>query len=86
MEGNDKKSSSKRTRALNIHYLFLVDQAEEGNVIIEHCQADDIMIKISTRSHFKAKSSTCLVTQSSDVPGLNEKGCLCMAVEQAART
>ena len=37
LELNGKKSSSKRTRALNIRYFFLTDQAEKGNVSIEYC-------------------------------------------------
>jgi hypothetical protein len=37
LEENGKKSSGKRTRALNIRYFFLTDQVEKGNVIIEHC-------------------------------------------------
>jgi hypothetical protein len=32
LETNDKKSSSKRTRALNIRCFFLTDQVEKGNV------------------------------------------------------
>lgn len=37
LETNGKKSSSKRTRALNIRYFFLTDQVEKGNVTIEYC-------------------------------------------------
>jgi hypothetical protein len=38
LENNDKKSSSKRTRPLNIRYFFLTaDQIEKGNVIVEYC-------------------------------------------------
>ena len=37
LESNGKKSSSKRTRALNIRYFFLTDQVEKGNVSIEYC-------------------------------------------------
>ena len=34
LETNGKKSSGKRTRALNIRYFFLTDQVEKGNVTI----------------------------------------------------
>jgi hypothetical protein len=37
MEMNGKRSSSKRTRALNIRYYFLTNQVEKGNVMIEYC-------------------------------------------------
>ena len=35
LEKNGKRSSSKRTRALNIRYFFLTDQAKE-NLVIEY--------------------------------------------------
>ena len=34
---NGKKSSGKRTRALNIRYFFLTDQIEKGNLTVEYC-------------------------------------------------
>ncbi len=37
LEENGKKSSSKRTRALNIRYFFLTDQIAKGNLIVEYC-------------------------------------------------
>jgi hypothetical protein len=37
LETNGKKSSSKRTRALNIRSFFLTDQIEKGNVTVEYC-------------------------------------------------
>jgi hypothetical protein len=37
LEVNGKRSSSKRTRALNIRYFFITDQVEAGNVSIEFC-------------------------------------------------
>ena len=39
LETNGKKSSGKRTIALNIKYFFITDQVEKGNVQIEHCPA-----------------------------------------------
>ena len=37
LENNGKKSSGKRTRALNIRYFFITDQVSKGNINIEHC-------------------------------------------------
>ena len=34
---NGKKSSSKRTRAINIRYFFLTDQIEKGHLEISYC-------------------------------------------------
>jgi hypothetical protein len=41
LETNGKKSSGKRTRALNIRYFFITDQVEKGNTQIEHCGTND---------------------------------------------
>ena len=43
LEKNGKRSSGKRTRALNIRYFFLSDQIEKGNVTVEHCPAKDMI-------------------------------------------
>ena len=40
LETNGKKSSSKRTRALNIRYFSIADHVEKGNVLIEYCPTD----------------------------------------------
>jgi hypothetical protein len=37
LKENGKKSSNKRTRALNIRYFFLRDQITKGNLIVEYC-------------------------------------------------
>ena len=37
LENNGKRSSGKRTRAINIRYFFLTDQVEKGNLRIEYC-------------------------------------------------
>ena len=36
LETNGKKSSSNRTRALNIRYFFLTDQVAQGNLSIQY--------------------------------------------------
>jgi hypothetical protein len=43
LEENGKRSSSKRTRALNICYFFLTDQVEKGNLSIEYCPTGDLI-------------------------------------------
>jgi hypothetical protein len=40
---NGKKSSGKRTRALNIRYFFITDQVEKGNAQSEHCGTADMV-------------------------------------------
>ena len=43
LETNGKRSSSKRTRALNIRYFFLTDQVEKGNLSIEYCPTGEMI-------------------------------------------
>ena len=43
LETNGKKSSSKRTRALNIRYFFITDQVEKGNAEIQYCPTDTMV-------------------------------------------
>jgi hypothetical protein len=40
LEKNGKRSSGKRTRALNIRYFFLTDQVEKKNLSIEYCPTE----------------------------------------------
>jgi hypothetical protein len=42
LETNGKKSSSKRTRALNIRYFFLADQVSKENLVIEYMATGDM--------------------------------------------
>ena len=42
LEVNGKRSSSKRTRALNIRYFFLTDQVAKDNLVIEYMPTDDM--------------------------------------------
>jgi hypothetical protein len=43
LEKNGKKSSSKRTRALNICYFFLTDQIEKRHVEVKYCPTGDMI-------------------------------------------
>ena len=49
LETNGKKSSGKRTRALNIRNFFLTDQVEKGNVTIVYCPTDDMVGDFHTK-------------------------------------
>ena len=40
---NGKRSSGKRTRALDIRYFFLHDQQEKGNVSVEYCPTKEMI-------------------------------------------
>jgi len=40
---NGKKSSSKRTRALNIRYFYLTDQISKGNLIVKYCPTGEMI-------------------------------------------
>ena len=46
---NGKKSSSKRTRAINIRCFFLTDQIEKGNLTVEHCPAEKMWADYLTK-------------------------------------
>ena len=43
LENNGKRSSSKRTRAINIRYFFLTDQIEKGNLTVEYCPTTEMI-------------------------------------------
>jgi hypothetical protein len=43
LENNGKRSSGKRTRALNICYFFMTDQIAKGNLIMEYCPTTEMI-------------------------------------------
>jgi hypothetical protein len=49
LEKNGKRSSSKRTRALNIRYFFVTDQVEKGNLEIEYCPTGEMIADYMTK-------------------------------------
>ena len=49
LENNGKKSSSKRTRAMNIRYFFVTDQVSKGNLEIEYCPTGDMIDDFMTK-------------------------------------
>ena len=46
---NGKRSSSKRTRAINIRYFFLTDQIEKGNLRVEYCPTKEMWADYLTK-------------------------------------
>ena len=49
LEVNGKRSSTKRTRALNIRYFFLTDQVAKGNLEIVYCPTDEMVADYQTK-------------------------------------
>jgi hypothetical protein len=49
LEINGKKSSTKRTRALNIRYFFLTDQVQKGLIKIEYCPTGELIADFQTK-------------------------------------
>ena len=43
LELNGKRSSSKRTRHLNIRYFYITDQIDQGWLSVRHCGTDDMI-------------------------------------------
>lgn len=66
LEKNGKRSSSQRTRALNIRYFFITDQVEKGNLTVEYCPTDamvgDFMTKPLQGSKFQYFKSIIMGT------------------------
>ena len=46
---NGKRSSSKRTRAINIRYFFLTDQINKGNLSVEYCPTKEMWADYMTK-------------------------------------
>ena len=49
LENNGKKSSGKRTRAMNIRYFMVTDQVKKGHLIIKYCPTDDMIGDFMTK-------------------------------------
>ena len=49
LEKNGKRSSSKRTRAINIRYFFVTDQVEKGNISVEYCPTGEMVADFMTK-------------------------------------
>ena len=49
LEENGRKSSSQRTRALNIWYFLLTDQVEKNNISISYCPTTETVGDFMTK-------------------------------------
>jgi hypothetical protein len=49
LERNGRRSTSKRTRHINIRYFFIADCIEKGDVKVEYCPTEDMVADIFTK-------------------------------------
>ena len=49
LEENGKRSSTKRTRHLNIKFFYVTDQIEQGWLKVKHCSTDKMWADINTK-------------------------------------
>ena len=49
LEMNGKRSSTQRTRHLNIKFFYVTDQIEKGWLKVKHCQTDDMVADLLTK-------------------------------------
>ncbi|VEU33958.1 unnamed protein product [Pseudo-nitzschia multistriata] len=87
LERNGQRSSTKRTKHINIRYFFVTDRIKKGEVSVEYCPTDDIIADYFTKplqgSKFKKFRNT--------IQGINDIDCVkykqeYYAAKQAART
>ena len=49
LEVNGKRSSTQRTRHLNIKFLYVTDQIEQGWLTVKHCPTKEMVADIYTK-------------------------------------
>ena len=49
LEMNGKRSSTQRTRHLNIKFFYVTDQIEQGWLKVKHCQTDAMVADLLTK-------------------------------------
>jgi hypothetical protein len=49
LEKNGKRSSSKRTPAINTRYFFITDQVDKGNISVEYCPTGEMVADFMTK-------------------------------------
>ena len=49
LEENGKRSSSQRTRAINIRYFYITDQIKKGNVRVDYCGTNEMVADYMTK-------------------------------------
>ena len=50
LENNGKKSSTKRTRHINIRYFMITDKVKKGEITIDYCPTEDMLADYFTKS------------------------------------
>jgi hypothetical protein len=50
LETNGKESSSKRTKHINVRYLFIKDRVGAGEITIKHCPTNDMLADHFTKA------------------------------------
>ena len=49
LENNGTKSSSRRTRHINIRYFFIYDRVKNNEVSVEYCPTDEMLVDFFTK-------------------------------------
>jgi hypothetical protein len=68
LENNGKRSSSKRTRHINIRYFYITDQIKEGNVSVTYCPTLEMVSDYFT----KPLQGSLFQTHRNAIMGLSE--------------
>ena len=48
LEKNGMMSAGKRSRHLNVRFFFITDRVKSGELTVEHCPTDDLMVDFFT--------------------------------------
>ena len=49
LEQNGQKSSTKRTNHINVRYFFITDRIENGDLSIEYCPTEEMLVDLMTK-------------------------------------
>ena len=49
LEKNGQKSSSKRTKHINVRYFFIKDRIENGELQVEYCPTEEMLADFFTK-------------------------------------
>jgi len=77
LENNGRRSSSKRTRHINIRYYFITDRVANGEVSIDYCPIGDMVGDFHTKSlqgsQYRRFRNTILEIKETDIAMYNIK-------------
>ena len=89
LEQNDKRSSGKRTRHINIRYFFVTDRIAAGELSVEYCPTIDMIAEYFTKplqgSQFRRFRNVILGIQEVDTPRYNQQAMRAMNENKAKR-